>query len=176
MKKALTIVGGLALAGCAGMMATGGRAPSATAELIGASGRRVGTATLVEQAGKVRIVVEATGLAPGTHGIHIHAIGRCDPPGFTTAGGHFNPLSRKHGLESPEGAHGGDLPNLVADLSGKTRYEATTDRVTLGDGRLSVFDADGSALVIHEQADDQRTDPTGNSGGRVACGVIVKRG
>jgi Cu-Zn family superoxide dismutase len=117
--------------------------------------------------------VQARGLTPGKHGIHIHAVGRCDPPGFTTAGPHYNPLARKHGLDSAEGAHAGDLPNLEADASGNARYEAVTDRVTLREGLVSVFDGDGSALVIHEKADDQRTDPTGDSGARVACGVIV---
>jgi Cu-Zn family superoxide dismutase len=167
------LAAGLALAGCAAM--GGGGATSAKAELKNAQGQPVGTATLTEQSGgKVRLVVEARGLAPGQHGIHVHAVGRCDPPDFASAGGHYNPLGRKHGLESPDGAHAGDLPNLVADAGGNARYEATTDRVTLRDGLLSVFDGDGSAVVIHERADDQKTDPTGNSGGRVACGVIVR--
>ncbi|MBI4010743.1 MAG: superoxide dismutase family protein [Candidatus Rokubacteria bacterium] len=167
----------LALAGCA--MAPGGggpgTGPTATADLKNAQGQSVGTATLTGQDGKVRLVVQARGLTPGKHGIHIHAVGRCEPPAFTSAGGHYNPLSRKHGLESADGAHAGDLPNLEADGNGNARYEATTDRITLRDGPLSVFDGDGSALVIHEKDDDQKTDPTGNSGGRVACGVIEKR-
>ncbi|HEV8673991.1 MAG TPA: superoxide dismutase family protein [Methylomirabilota bacterium] len=173
MRMIVVLASSLALAGCAAM--TGGGAPAATAELKNARGETVGTANLTEQDGKVRLVVQARGLTPGQHGIHIHAVGRCDPPAFTTAGGHYNPLGRKHGLESPEGAHAGDLPNLVADASGNARYEATTDRVTLRDGLLSVFDGDGSAIVVHEKADDQKTDPTGDSGGRVVCGVIVPR-
>lgn len=174
MKTIVTVAAGLVLAGCAGM---GGaeRGPSAAAELMNSGGQKVGTATLTEEGGKVRIVVEVTGLSPGQHGLHIHAVGKCDPPGFTTAGGHYNPLARKHGLASPEGAHAGDLPNLVADASGKARYEQSTAALTLRDGSLSVFDADGSALVIHEKEDDQKTDPTGNSGGRVTCGVLVRR-
>lgn len=174
MKTIVTLAAGLVLAGCAG---TGGseRGPSATVELMSSGGQKVGTATLTEEGGTVRIVVEVTGLSPGQHGLHIHAVGKCNPPGFTTAGGHYNPLARKHGLASPEGAHAGDLPNLVADASGKARYEQATAAVTLREGPLSVFDADGSALVIHEKEDDQKTDPTGNSGGRVACGVLVRR-
>ena len=135
----------------------------------------VGTATLTDDGGQVRLTVEAKGLTPGPHGIHVHAVGKCEAPGFNSAGGHHNPLGKKHGLTSPDGAHAGDLPNLEADASGQARYEARTDRLTLSDGPTSVFDADGSAVVIHASADDQQTDPTGNSGGRVACGVIVRR-
>jgi Cu-Zn family superoxide dismutase len=173
MKRILSLCSALTLAGCASMM--GGGAPGATADLRDARGQTVGTATLSEAGGKVRMVVQAKGLAPGKHGIHIHAVGSCEPPAFTSAGGHYNPLGRKHGLEAPDGAHAGDLPNLEADASGNARYETTTERVTLSDGLLSVFDGDGSAIVIHEKDDDQKTDPTGNSGGRVACGVIVRR-
>jgi superoxide dismutase, Cu-Zn family len=173
MKRIMSVWSALALAGCAGMM--GGGAPGATADLKDARGQTAGLATLTESGGKVRLVVQAKGLAPGKHGIHIHAVGSCEPPQFTSAGGHYNPLGRKHGLDAPDGAHAGDLPNLEADASGNARYEATTDRVTLSDGLLSVFDGDGSAIVIHEKDDDQKTDPTGNSGGRVVCGVITRR-
>ncbi len=166
MRKLLWIAGGLALVGCGGARAT--------AELMNTSGQKIGTVTLVERGGAVELQVEATGLEPGTHGIHFHQVGLCEAPGFTTAGSHFNPLDKQHGLESPTGAHAGDLPNLEADASGKASYKTTTERVTLGEGQLSIFDADGTALVIHAQADDQMTDPTGNSGGRVACGVISR--
>ena len=172
MRTVTSLIGGLALAGGATMMGGG---PSATADLKDARGQSVGTARFTEQGGKVRIELQAKGLTPGKHGIHIHAVGSCEPPAFTSAGGHYNPLGRKHGLETPDGAHAGDLPNLEADASGNARYEATTDRITLQDGLLSVFDGDGSALVIHAKEDDQKTDPTGNSGDRVACGVITKR-
>jgi Cu-Zn family superoxide dismutase len=171
MKRALTLLCGIALAGCAGM--GGGEAKgSATADLMSADGRNRGTATFTEAAGKVRIVVDVSGLNPGKHGIHIHAIGLCRDPAFTSAGGHFNPGNKKHGLDSPEGAHGGDLPNLEAGKDGKAHYDVTTDRVTLSSGSLSLFDADGSALVIHDTEDDQKTDPAGNSGARVVCGAI----
>jgi len=173
MNRVIWLIGGLALAGCATM--TGGGAPAATADLKDAKGQTIGTADLAQQDGRVRIVVQAKGLTPGKHGIHIHAVGSCEPPAFTSAGAHYNPLGAKHGLEAPDGAHAGDLPNLEADASGNARYEAMTDRITLREGLTSVFDGDGSAVVIHEKEDDQKTDPTGNSGGRVACGVIVKR-
>jgi Cu-Zn family superoxide dismutase len=173
MNRVIWLIGGLALAGCATM--AGGGAPAATADLKDAKGQTIGTADLAQQDGRVRIVVQAKGLTPGKHGIHIHAVGSCEPPAFTSAGAHYNPLGAKHGLEAPDGAHAGDLPNLEADASGNARYEAMTDRITLREGLTSVFDGDGSAVVIHEKEDDQKTDPTGNSGGRVACGVIVKR-
>ncbi|HYO57265.1 superoxide dismutase family protein [Archangium sp.] len=166
MRKLLWVAGGLALAG-------GGQS-RATAELMNTSGQRMGTVTLVERGDSVELQVEATGLEPGPHGIHFHEVGQCETPGFTSAGGHFNPLGKQHGLESPTGAHAGDLPNLEADASGKASYKATTDRVRLGEGQLSIFDANGTALVIHARADDQMTDPAGNSGERVACGVLTR--
>jgi Cu-Zn family superoxide dismutase len=145
----------------------------AWAELRNTSGESVGSAVLRQEDGRVRIVVQAGGLTPGRHGIHVHAVGQCQPPTFQSANGHFNPLGKKHGLENPEGAHGGDLPDLEADASGRTEYVAVTDRLTLGSGPTSIFDADGSAVVIHEKADDQRTDPSGNAGDRVLCGQLV---
>lgn len=150
-------------------------APTAAAELLDTRGEQIGLATLVENAAGTHLTVQARSLSPGFHGIHFHAVGRCDPPGFTSAGDHFNPTGRKHGLQNPEGAHAGDLPNLEVDPSGAARYSVETSRVTLRDGPTSLLDADGSAIVIHDRVDDQRTDPSGNSGERVACGVIVKR-
>jgi Cu-Zn family superoxide dismutase len=175
MRQAGLIVGVLlALGGCAGA-GSPTRAIEVGAELRDESGRTVGTATFAEEDGRVRLTVQATGLPPGLHGIHVHAVGKCEAPGFTSAGGHHNPLGRKHGLAAADGPHSGDLPNLEADQAGLARYQARTDLLTLRDGPTSVFDADGSALVIHAKADDQRTDPTGDSGGRLACGVIVRR-
>lgn len=149
------------------------RPREAWAELKNAEGQSVGSAVFREEGGRVRIVVQAQGLTPGRHGIHVHAVGRCEPPAFQSAGDHFNPLGKKHGLENPEGAHAGDLPELEADASGSTQYVAVTDRLTLAAGPTSVFDPDGSALVIHAKSDDQRTDPSGNSGDRLLCGQLV---
>lgn len=172
--RALSLLMGVTfvVAGCAGMQSG---ANSATAELKNAQGQVVGTATLTEVTGGIRIVVEARGLPAGEKGVHLHAVGKCDPPAFTSAGGHFNPENKKHGLQSPEGPHAGDLPNLAIAANGTGRLETTTGRVSLGGRASSLFDADGSAVVIHAAADDMRTDPTGNSGGRIACGVIVKQ-
>jgi len=147
----------------------------ASAELRNPSGQVVGTAQFAQDAqGVVQVKLGATALPAGPHGMHIHAVGKCDPPDFASAGGHFNPLDRKHGLLTVDGAHAGDLPGLIVKQNGTAQYEASTDRVTLSAGASSLFDADGSALVVHVSADDQVTDPTGNSGGRIACGVIQK--
>ena len=160
--------------GCAaGRSAVGDHPRMAWAELRNGSGESVGSAVLRQEDRRFRIVVQAVGLAPGSHGIHVHAVGQCEPPSFQSAGGHFNPLGKQHGLENPAGAHGGDLPNLEVDASGRTEYVAVTDRLSLGTGPNSIFDADGSAVVIHEKPDDQRTDPSGNSGERVLCGRLV---
>lgn len=161
----------LMVAGCAALQ---GRGPTAAAELRDAQGQVVAQATFTQTAAGVRLVVEARGLPPGEKGIHIHEVGRCEPPGFISAGGHFNPGRRQHGLENPAGPHAGDLPNIRIDAQGAGRLETTTDRITLGSGPTSLFDADGSALVIHAAPDDHRTDPTGNSGARIACGVISR--
>ena len=153
---------------------SGGASRHASATLIDAAGRDVGTVQLVEQpAGRVALTGTLHDLPPGSHGIHLHAVGLCDgAAAFASAGGHFNPGTRKHGLDSPEGPHAGDLPMVVVAADGRATLNATTDRVTLGEGPASLLDADGSALVLHAAADDQRTDPSGNSGARIACGVV----
>ena len=122
----------------------------------------------------MRILVETKGLPPGPHGAHVHAVGKCDPPDFNSAGPHFNPTNKQHGALNPQGSHAGDLPNLTIGPDGTGRMETTTEQLSLGSGPSSVWDADGSALVVHANADDFKTDPTGNSGARVACGVLVK--
>lgn len=163
-----------ACAVAAGCAATKPAPMTATAELRNAQGQPVGTATLTDVGGGVRVIVEARNLPPGDKGVHIHEVGRCEPP-FTTAGGHFNPGKRQHGLQNPAGPHAGDLPNITIGTDGTGRLETVTDRVTLGGGATSLFDADGSAIVIHAAPDDHRTDPAGNSGARIACGVIVRK-
>jgi Cu-Zn family superoxide dismutase len=155
-------------------MTGSGSARAASATLADASGRQVGVVRISEAGdGGVSLSGDLQGLAAGTHGIHFHAVGSCDAAGaFASAGGHFNPGARKHGLDSPEGPHAGDLPNLVAADGGTASLRASSTRVTLTDGATSLLDADGSALVVHATADDQRTDPSGNSGARIACGVV----
>jgi superoxide dismutase, Cu-Zn family len=148
-------------------------ASQASAELRDAAGNVIGFAQFTEDAtGQVHVTVHVKGLTPGLHGIHLHAVGSCSPT-FAAAGGHHNPLSHQHGLDNPLGAHGGDLPNLIVNSAGVGHLKAVTDRATLSPGASTLFDADGSALVIHADPDDQMTDPTGNSGGRIACGSIT---
>ncbi|HBN10085.1 MAG TPA: superoxide dismutase [Cyanobacteria bacterium UBA8530] len=146
----------------------------ARAVLFDAKCQKVGEAQFTEEARGVRISLEVSHLAPGLHGIHIHDVGRCDPPDFTTAGAHFNPDGRRHGLLNPQGPHAGDLPNLNVGPDGKAKAEFLAPLVTLGPGPNSLFKPQGTSLVIHSGPDDERSDPAGNSGSRIACGVIER--
>lgn len=163
----------LGLAACATLSAPVAPGPSATAELRNADGLVVGSALFSEASDGVRIVVDVRGLPAGAKAVHIHALGRCDPPRFTSAGDHFNPDGREHGLQNPRGPHAGDLPNLTVAEDGAGRLETTQRRISLGTGRTSILGGPGRALVIHSGPDDLRTDPTGNSGARIVCGVIM---
>jgi Cu-Zn family superoxide dismutase len=147
----------------------------ARAEIKDAQGNMVGTAVFSPATSGVKLDVQMQGFATaaaGEHGIHVHAVGKCEPDAFTTAGGHFNPTGKKHGLNSAEGAHAGDMPNLMLDGQGNSTYGTTLAGISLGSDAGSLFDADGSAVVIHAGPDDLVTDPAGNSGARVACGVV----
>ena len=153
----------------------GGMIRSATAEMRSASGARYGTLTLEPTAAGVRISGALTSVPPGTHGLHFHQVGRCDAPDFATAGAHVNPGGAQHGLANQRGPHAGDLPNVAANAAGQMVVDIATPRVALSsEGPIAVFDADGTALVLHADRDDQRTDPAGNSGERIACGVITR--
>lgn len=144
----------------------------ATAKLAGGGGAAKGTATLVQTDAGVTLSYSGMGLPPGTHGIHVHMVGQCDGPDFTTAGSHWNPTQHQHGTENPAGPHMGDLQNLTVDGRGRTKFSATIAGAQLKGGDNPMIDADGAALVIHAAADDYKTDPSGNSGGRIACGVL----
>ena len=149
----------------------------AHAVLLDQTGARVGTAEFREDpTGAVRIDVSVVGSTPGRHGLHIHAVGACSGAAFADAGGHFNPSTSHHGLSNATGPHAGDLPNIELLSNGAGRLQVTTSRVTLRPSATSLLDSDGSALVMHAAEDDQLTDPSGNSGARVACGPIVKEG
>jgi superoxide dismutase, Cu-Zn family len=148
----------------------------ATAEIKDAKRRMVGTAVFKDTEDGVAVTVDVSGLSPGMHGTHIHETGKCDPPDFKSAGEHFNPTKKKHGLKNPEGPHLGDMPNLEVGPDGTGRLEAVLDNVTLtGDAPNSLFHPGGTAIVIHDEPDDQVTDPAGESGDRIACGVIKKK-
>jgi len=147
-------------------------AQTASAALKNAEGKEVGSANLTQTPHGVLINISVKGLPPGEHAFHVHAVGKCEPP-FTSAGGHFNPGNKKHGMMSAEGYHAGDMPNLHVPQSGDLTVETVNANITLEKGKPnSVFDADGSAIVIHAGSDDYKTDPTGDAGGRIACGVI----
>ena len=175
MRAFVVVVTSVVLAGCASMGGAPATDNAARAELQNSLGKPVGTATLTQVGNVVRVVVEVQGLPRGAHGVHVHSVGRCDGPDFTTAGPHFNPAGRQHGALNPQGPHAGDLPNIEVGGDGKGRLESTTELISLGSGTTTVFDGDGSALVVHSAPDDFKTDPTGNSGARIACGVITRK-
>ena len=148
----------------------------ATAVMKDAQGNTVGLATFTEDTSSlVRINVNARGLTPGLHGIHIHNKGNCTGPSFTSAGEHYNPLGKEHGLNNPKGPHAGDLPNINVGEDGIGHFNVTTDLVTLSPGPTTLFTVNGTSLVIHSGPDDQITNPAGNSGVRIICGVIEKK-
>jgi superoxide dismutase, Cu-Zn family len=149
---------------CSTIDPTGG----APMPLIGASGQTIGSVRAWQTAGGVSFRVMASGLPHGLHGIHVHSAGRCDPPDFASAGPHWNPAGRKHGLNNPAGPHAGDLPNVEVAANGALAVTV----VLPGANMASLLDSDGASLVLHASADDYATDPSGNSGARIACAVI----
>jgi Cu-Zn family superoxide dismutase len=143
-------------------------------ELKDQQGAVVGTATLTATpAGAVSITLEVKNLAPGEHAFHVHQVAKCEPP-FTTAGPHFNPGGKKHGLHSPDGSHAGDMNNITVGADGTAKLTVVNAQVTLGAGPTSLFANGGTSLVIHAKPDDMKSDPAGNAGDRIACGVIAR--
>jgi Cu-Zn family superoxide dismutase len=157
---------GLVLAGCVPMAAPD--VPVSTADLVSSSGAVLGTVRVFSEPTGVTLRIDAAGVPAGQHGVHVHSTGRCDPPGFTSAGPHWNPGERKHGHRNPAGFHMGDLGNLGVGADGKLVAGLLVPQATVD----ALRDADGAALVLHAKADDEVTDPSGNSGDRIACAVL----
>jgi Cu-Zn family superoxide dismutase len=176
IRISLAAAAAVAIAACASAPSPLNRVAVAYANISNAAGDRRGTAELWQDIDKlVHVDVQLTGLPPGPHGIHFHERGSCEPAGataFGSAGAHYNPLGRQHGLDNASGPHAGDAPNFTVNADGDGRASFTTDRVSLTEGSTSLFDADGAAIVIHAAADDQTSQPSGNSGARIACGVV----
>ena len=180
----LSAVAAIALSGCMtnqGMSQAIGSSPSgseaageaaARADVRSASGVTMARATASQVGDSIRVRIEAVGMRPGAYGAHLHTTGRCDGPDFASAGPHWNPTGQQHGKNNPRGMHKGDLPNLAVGTDGRGSLEFTIPGASISGGATPLLDADGAALVIHTAADDYRTDPSGNSGGRMACGVL----
>lgn len=147
---------------------------TAIAELLDEKGEKVGTAMFTQVKEGVKIHAELSKLPPGIHAMHLHTVGECHGPDFKSAGAHFNPFDKKHGLKNPQGPHAGDLPNFTVKPDGTATVEVTATLVILGEGKNSLFQPGGTCIVIHEKADDEASDPAGNAGKRIACGVIKK--
>lgn len=147
-------------------------APTARAALAAGDGSARGEAVITQASDGLHVVVKATGLTPGTHAVHVHTTGICTGPDFTSAGGHWNPTTHQHGKDNPAGMHMGDMPNMLVGPDGAGAIDYVITGGMLREGAAPLLDADGAAVVVHAQADDYKTDPTGNAGGRLACGVV----
>lgn len=178
IKAAMALVLGAAATGCMTDGATGAGAqeagPTASASITDRERRMPATANLTQVRNMIRVQINVAGMAPGTYGVHIHATGMCTPPSFASAGPHWNPTGRQHGASNPQGKHLGDLPNLQVDAQGRANFVFALENASIDGGTSPLLDADGAAIVIHAQPDDYRTDPSGNSGDRIACGVVQR--
>lgn len=169
----LTVTGAAALAVSCASLSNVPDKRLASATLKHANGAPAGTAIITAAGDKVTIAIAVAGLPNGIHGMHLHAVGKCEAPAFTSAGPHLNPHSAQHGTANPAGSHLGDLPNVTTNSLGAGAVSAALPG-TRAELEAALFDTDGTAIVVHAAADDYRTDPSGNSGARIACGVLTR--
>lgn len=180
--RLVTLAAALALSACASVTDSEPTAPASSnasattahAQLIGPNGEVRGRAVLIDGSSGVRIDAKLQNVAPGTYAIHVHEFGRCNAPKFDSAGSHWNPTGHEHGTSNPRGAHKGDLPNVTVGADGTGALDSVIAGVQLLGGSTPVLDADGAAIVLHAGPDDYRTNPSGNSGARIACGVVER--
>jgi superoxide dismutase, Cu-Zn family len=176
---AMVAIGAVALSACATndyaaeLEGDTAQVLTANTQLRDASGQMMGTATATQSGDSIRVRIEGTSLPAGAHGAHIHMTGQCTPPAFESAGGHWNPTNADHGRDAPAGMHKGDMPNILIGTNGSGTLEYTIPNAWLSGSADAMLDADGTAVVIHAGPDDYRTDPSGNSGARIACGVFT---
>ena len=174
VRHRLALLSAAALTGCATPQP---RADVRVGQLVRSDQVAIGEVRVIDDQSGSRIHIEATGLPAGVHGVHLHAVGRCDGPGFTAAGPHWNPTHRQHGHDNPAGHHEGDLGNVNVDPDGGLHTDLIATDVRLlaapGSRGFVISDADGTAFIIHASPDDERTDPSGNSGERIACAVVA---
>lgn len=181
MRKILCLLC-LCLFACGMAAAQGGngaappKAKPVVVKLNDAQGKSVGTATLSAVKGGVQVKLDLMNLPPGEHAFHVHQVPKCDAPDFKTAGPHFNPENKQHGTQNPQGSHAGDLPNFTVGANGTVKTSLFAGHVTLTPGPHSLFTNGGTALMIHAKPDDMKTDPTGNAGDRIACGMLASSG
>jgi Cu-Zn family superoxide dismutase len=166
--------GVFAAAGCMAVSQAQAQEQGANAVLMNPDGKQIGNVAISEVAQGLRIFAQAENVPSGVHAFHIHETGQCEPPDFESAGDHYNPTDKQHGWDNPDGHHAGDFANVHVEEDGALAVESFTNTVTLGEGDTTLFDDDGSAVVLHESPDDYQTDPAGHAGNRIACGVISR--